>query len=222
MLALLYKIRRAIKSRTFIGHYFSDKGFRIRISLLLGLVFNLGYLIFNIVSGIVYGSSDFITVSVYYALLLSIRYIILTKKEAASSVSAEILTCRRIGTILFATNALITVMIFCAALTESTKNYSLFVFTVLSVYAIFNVARAGIGIYLGKRNGEPIHKAAYSVRMASLAIFFFNLASAVVSRFVSAVDIAEILRLVLCALVSMTVLFLSFSMMFVSLKPERK
>lgn len=221
MRALLGKIRSALGSRSFLNRYLFSKSFRVTVSLLLSLIFNTTYLGFNLISGIVYRSPAFIAVSVYYALLLSIRYIILSRHDTGEDIRGELLACRKGGILLLLTDVLITVMIFCSALVENEKNYSALVFVFLSCHAVFTVISAGVGIYLGKRDSEPIHKAAYSVRIASSAMSFFNLTSAAVSKFVTVGAIAEILKLFLCAIVSFTVLFLAFSMMFSSSHLER-
>lgn len=221
MRALLLKIKSALSSRSFIERYLFCRSFRITVSLALSLILNLAYLVFNMISGIVYKSPAFVAVSVYYALLLSIRYIILSRHSAGESIHSELYACRKGGIILLATNALITVMLLCSALSKAERDYSAVILAVLLCHALFTLIRAGIGIYLGKRDREPIHRAAYSVRIASSAMSFFNLASAAVSKFVTAFAIAEILKLFFCAAVSFTVLFLAFSMMFSSQETER-
>ena len=221
MRALLLKIKSALRLRSFIERYLFSRSFRITVSLALSLILNLAYLVFNMISGIVYRSPGLIGVSVYYALLLSIRYIILSRHDVGKSIHSELCACRKGGIILLATNALITVMLLCSALSETERDYSVLVLAVLLCHAIFTFIRAGIGIYLGKRDREPIHRAAYSVRIASSAMSFFNLASVAVSKFVTSFEIAEILKLLFCAAVSFTVLFLAFSMMFSSSETER-
>ncbi len=213
MHSLLLKIKSALNLRSFFDRYLLNRGFRVAVSLVFGLIFNLAYLIFNFISGVLYKSPEFIAVSVYYALILSVRYIILNGHEGECSVSEKLHACQRGGIILLATDALITVMLLCSALSESEKNYSALVLAVLSVHAVFTVIRAGVGIYLGKRDREPIHRAAYSVRMASCAMSAFNLSAAAVSKCIPELSSAEILKLAFCAVVSFAVLFLAFSMM---------
>ena len=221
MRALLFKLRSAFLLRSFFERYLFSKSFRVTVSLLLSLIFNLAYLVFNLISGILYKSYAFIAVAIYYALLLSIRYIILSRHGTGASPESELLACRKGGILLLLTDALITVMIFCSALAENEREYGGFVFSVLSAHALFTVIRAGIGIYLGRRDKEPLHKAAYSVRIASSAMSFFNLASTLVSKIAAVEAVSEILKLFFCALVSFTILFLALSMMSFSPKTER-
>jgi hypothetical protein len=208
--ALLLKIRRAFLSNSFIEHYFSSPSFRIQISLLLSFLFNLAYLAFNFISGFVYKSSSFITVALYYALLLSIRYILLN----ADSERNERDVCVRGGALLLLTDLLITLMIFYSAISGTHKEYGKIVFLALSLHAAYSLIRAAVGLFKSRADNAPTHKAAYSVRIASASMSFYNFFSAIASSFVKSAELSHFLLVALGSAVSLTVFALSLKMIF--------
>ncbi len=198
-----------------------DSNFRARLSLFFGLIFNLFYLVFNILFGIFYKSIAPIAVSVYYALLITVRYIILRLYEAETTKEKERAACKRGGLLLLLADLVITFMIFYSAQRAEPKSYGLFVFSVLSVHAIFTVTRAVMGIFSRIENPSPTDRAVYTVRLVACATSVFNLSSAAALRFVSSAQISRILIMIFCVTVSLSLLFLSFSMIF-SANSERK
>ncbi len=179
----------------------------------MSFLFNLAYLIFNLVSGLIYKSSAFITVAIYYALLLGIRYILLNA-DSESEAGAERSACVRGGVLLLITDALISLMIFYSALSGTHKEYGKFVFLALSAHAAYSVIRAAVGLFKSHRDDIPTHKAVYSVRLASACMSFYNLFSAIASSFVGSAALSQSLLLIFGAAVSLTVLVLSFKMIF--------
>lgn len=214
MSELFLKIKRALRSDTLIKDYFLNHKFRVRISLALGILLNLAYLVFNLISGIIYRSASFLTVAIYYSLLISIRYLILSPGEKPKSREAEILACKKGGILLFITDVLISLMIFYSAFFSDTKGYSGAVFSVLALHAVYSVIIGIFGVVKGRRDNIPTHRAAYSVRIASASVSFFNLGSALINAFVKNSRISEILIFLLGVSLSLTVLILAYLMIF--------
>ena len=214
MRALLYRIRRAFLSGNLISHYFLNKSFRVNISLLVSLILNLVYLIFNLVSGIKYGSIAFIGVSVYYALHISIRYKILNIAETGEDKETELQTCKKGGILLLAADVLIAPMLIFGAFSGRSPSYSLPMLLFLGFYAACAIVSASVGIAVSKRERRPARRAAYSVRLASSAVSVFNLSTALVSSFLCGNFVSEALSAALGAAVSLFVLYLSLTMIF--------
>ena len=221
MRALLYKIRRAFSSGTLIDHYFQNKSFRVSVSLLLSLALNVIYLIFNLASGIKYGSIEFIAVSLYYALHICIRYIILKRSHVPLTEREERSACKRGGFLLLFADVLITPMLILGAFTEHAASYSTLVLIFLGVYAASVLISATVGIIVSGRENVPMRRAAYCVKLASGAVSGFNLASALLANFIYDEGVSEMLTVVLGILVFVSVLCLSFIMIFSTATAER-
>ena len=183
MRELLRKIRRAFLSGTLISHYVLNKGFRVSVSLLVSLILNISYLVFNLISGIIYSSPAFIAVSVYYALHICIRYTILNFSAGTADDKTVLTALRKGGIMLLIADALITPMLIFGAFEERIRSYSSPVLIFLAAYAAYTLVSAAAGMIISKRDNYLMRRAAYSVRLASGAVSGFNLASALVSAF---------------------------------------
>lgn len=221
MRARLYKVRRAFGSGDFLIHLVFDSDFRMRLSLFFGLIFNLFYLVFNLVFGLFYKSIAPLTVSVYYALIITVRYIILRLCDGESTIEMEREACKKGGLILLLADLVITVTVIYSVRSAAPKSYGILVFSVLSLHAIFTVTRAVMGIFSRRENPSLTDKAIYTVRLAACASSVFNISSAAALRFSNSARLSEILIMIFGTFVSVSVLFLSFSMLF-SVNTERK
>ena len=220
MRALLFRIRRAFSSSNFIIRYLNSRGFRVSASLLLSLVLNLLYLTFNLVSGIVYSSTAFIAVALYYALHIRIRYTILELSYTAKDKRSASLAARRGGVLLLIADALITPMLIFGVTGRRRESYSPFVFVFLSAFSVYTLISAAAGIFVSKKEQLTIYRAAYSVRLASGIVSGFNLVSAIIPSFVDG-ESAAVFTAALGSVVSFSVLVLSLSMVFSSVNTER-
>ncbi len=218
MRALLCRIRRAFSSGTFIEHYFSSKGFRLSISLLISLVPNIVYLVFNFVSGIRYGSLAFTAVSLYYALHVYIRFTIL-KLSDVKDAPRLIAASRKGGVLLLLADIVIAPMLIFGTFADAHLPYGSALLVFLSVYALYTLVSAAVGIIKDRRAGLPLRRAAYSVRLASGAMSLFNLVSALASTYGRDWLSLRVALVTLGAAVSALVLYLSLTMIFL---PQRK
>jgi hypothetical protein len=124
--------------------------------------------------------------------------------------------------LLLITDLVITAVIIYSAFFSEIKSYGVTVFIVLSVHCVYTIVRAVWGIKESVSDDIPTHKAAYSVRLASVSMSFFNLSSAIISNASGGGELTRGLILILCVSVSMTVLFLSISMIFQSKRKGTK
>ena len=73
----------------FVSSYFENSAVRFNVGVLLGLILNAGYIVFNLVLGIMSGNVWYISVSAYYSLVVMLRYMLLDSSgENAGQISA--------------------------------------------------------------------------------------------------------------------------------------
>ena len=113
-------------------------------------------------------------------------------------------------------------MLIFGVLTAESDSYSVPVLIFLAFYALFGLISASVGAFKSRRDNIPIHRAAYSVRLASGALSLFNLVSAVTESYAYNERTSEAVCVLLGAAVSLLVLYLSFSMIFSAVKTERR
>ena len=154
----------------YIKIYIKSSGVRRNVSLLYSLIMNGCYIVSNILSGIIYRNPWFLAVSVYYALLLFSRAMLLYKGEkAVKGVAISLLI-------------LVPLMCFMMVYTTVTGSFRLYSGLLLLFFAVFSVQsflRAVYGtVKLGKSNEAY---GTLSVRLASAGMSVFNLAAPMIS-----------------------------------------
>lgn len=195
--------------RGYIFVVLKNKTVRFYVFAFFGLIINACYIIFNLISGIIYGNAWFITVAAYYTLMVSVRYLILgnlCSADCKSEYSIEnIKSTKTCGTLMLILGAPITGMIIYTVVSNITYNYSDFVFVFLFIYAAFNILRASFGIFSVKEKPDLSNLVNY-VRMSSALLSLFNLQTSVFSAIGIGYVAVAILNFITGAAVSLSVL----------------
>ena len=110
--------------------------FRIKLFLLISLIFNFGYAIFLFVVSQVYFSKWFLVMSLYYALLSTARIFIFFEINPKNSLRKKILIMRACGYFLFLLNLVVSVMVFLLIYTAPYTKYHEIIVITLATYRI--------------------------------------------------------------------------------------
>ena len=168
----------------YISEYFKNKTLRFHVSLFTGLILNTFYIIFNLVSGIIYGNAWFITVAAYYTLIVSVRYLLLGNHRVDRP-NTDFLTesaeaTKTCGNLLMILGVPITGMIIYTVISNRRYEYSAAVFIMLSAYAMFGITRAIWEIFSSKKKSST-PTVVHSIRLSSALLSLFNLQTSVFS-----------------------------------------
>ena len=171
----------------YISVVLKNKTVRFYVFVFFGLLINACYIIFNLVSGIIYGNAWFITVAAYYTLIVSVRYLILGNGQydrvGYGSTFDSIKAVKNCGILMLILGVPITGMIIYTVISDRTYEYSTFVFVLLFVYAAFSILRAAYGIFTsGKKS--VMSNAFHYIRISSALMSLFNLQTSVLSAIV--------------------------------------
>lgn len=176
----------------YISVVLKNKTVRFYVCVFLGLLINACYIIFNLVSGIVYGNAWFITVAAYYTLIVSVRYLILGSSRSTHGgyecSIEDIIAIKTCGILMLILGVPITGMIIYTVISDRIYKYSSLVFVLLFIYAAFSVLRAASGIFSSVRKSAATNVVHY-IRMSSALLSLFNLQTSVFSA-VSVGDIS--------------------------------
>lgn len=196
----------------YISEYFKNKALRFHVSIFAGLILNTCYIIFNLVSGIIYGNVWFITVAAYYTLAVSVRYLILgSHRSDRDDIDFMIESARATkicGTLMLILGVPITGMIIYTVISNRSYEYSAVVFILLFVYALFSVTRASLGIFSSKKKSSAT-RVAHLVRLSSALLSLFNLQTSVFSVLRVSDNVVIILNFITGGAVSLLVFWLS-------------
>lgn len=168
------------------GRYITDVAFRAEVSLYPSFVINILYAAIKLVSGILYGSVWFITLSAYYILLAVMRFLLLTsarKRHVKSSIAAEFKRYRVCGVLLAMMTLALSGMILFIVRQDGGYDYPGILIYVMAMYAFYAVITAIINIIKFRKHGSPVLSAAKAINLTAALVSMLALETAMLSQF---------------------------------------
>ena len=179
-----FKINEIISSNKYLTKYKNDYKLRYKISLYSSLFFNLLYVFFKLISGIVYKSLWFITFSLYYLLLVIVR-INIVKEEIKSdkSLSDEWMKYRKCGIILLFMNVILTMIILVILNMKITIKYHMYIVILMAIYTFYIMIYSIINLFKYRKLNSPLVLASKVVNFISCLISMLSLEIVMLSTF---------------------------------------
>lgn len=168
------------------GRYLTDVAFRAELSLYPSFVINMLYAITKMISGILYGSVWFITLSVYYILLAIMRFLLLhfvRKQGVRSDIAAEFKRYRICGILLAFMTLALSGMILFIIRQDGGYDYPGVLIYVMAMYAFYTVITAIINIIKFRKHGSPVLSAAKAINLTTALVSMLALETAMISQF---------------------------------------
>ena len=146
------------------------------ITLVFGALFNLLYVGSNIISGLIYHSIWYFSLTLLHGLLLAARvYLLSAIRVETSGGDRDFRLVKRIGYSLLAVDTLTLALYFYSVMTESIVEYnSAFIYPIL-IYGIYSIVASLYGIFLSAKNKSPIYLAYRNLTLTTAIFTVFNL-----------------------------------------------
>ncbi|MDE7282166.1 MAG: hypothetical protein K2N85_01025 [Lachnospiraceae bacterium] len=174
-------------SNTSLGaRFLEDVRFRTEISLYMGFVINLLYIVMKMASGIYYRSIWFISVAVYYILLAVMRFLLFRRgkvRTAVNHLEAEIRRYRMCGIILLLMNQALTGIVVFMVHQNKSYDYPGVLIYAMAAYSFYCVIIASVNVIKFRRHGSPVLSAAKVINLVSAMVSILSLETAMVTRF---------------------------------------
>lgn len=162
--------------------YMTDVRFRAGVSLYQGFFINLLYIVMKLVSGIVYRSTWFIALAVYYILLAVMRFLLVRHLNVQDE-ALELRRYRLCGImLLFMNQALAGIVIFMVHQNRGFVYPGLLIYA-MAVYSFYAVTIAIINIVKTRRHKSPILSAAKAINFVAALVSILSLTTAMLSQF---------------------------------------
>lgn len=168
------------------GGYLTDMAFRAEVSLYPSLIINILYAAIKTVSGILYSSVWFITLSAYYILLAVMRFSILAsarKKHIKSDIIAEFKRYRMCGILLAFMILALSGMILFIVRQDGGYDYPGVLIYVMAMYAFCAVSTAIVNIIRFRKHGSPVLSAAKAIDLTAALVSMLALETAMLNQF---------------------------------------
>jgi len=189
---------RAIKSRVYENkygnRYLTDAVFRTHVSLYRSLAVNMLYVITNAVSGYVYSSAWFVILAGYYAILATMRFILLrfvSHNELGENLLGEWKRARVCACILTLINLALSGAILMMMYQSRGYEYHGILIYVMAAYTFYITTHAIINIIKYRRMTSPVMSTAKSISLAAALVSMLNLETAMFSAFGAEMTVSD-------------------------------
>ena len=174
-------------SNTSLGaRFLGDVRFRTEISLYLGFLINLLYIVMKMASGIYYHSVWFVSVALYYILLAIMRFLLFRRGKTRTDgnhLEAELKRYRMCGILLLLMNqALAGIVVFMVSQNKS-YDYPGYLIYAMAAYSFYCMIVASVNVIKFRRHGSPVLSAAKVISLVSAMVSILSLETAMVTRF---------------------------------------
>ncbi len=181
------QIKTVLHSNKHTARYLSEAEYRVRISLYTGTVINIIFSVFKFLAGVYYNSNWFIQVSVYYAVLSIIRYILIhndrqNKKHKDDNLLHGWKSYRLCGCLLLLLNTTISVMVFRVIWQNKGFSYPGLVIYAMAAYTFYRLIITIIRLVKTQKN-NPIFSAAKALDLSISLMSLFSLQTAMFTSF---------------------------------------
>lgn len=162
--------------------YLTDVRFRVEISLFFSVMINLLYIVMKLISGIIYRSTWFIALAIYYALLAAMR-ILLVQHVRIQDRESELRRYRLCGCLLLIMNqALAGIVVFMVTQNRG-FNYPGLLIYAMAFYSVYAVVTAIVNMVKTRRYQSPILSAAKAINLVAALVSLLSLETAMLARF---------------------------------------
>ena len=193
--------------KNFIEYFLKNKKARTEIMLRLGLIINVGYAGYNLVTGFLYRSVWFGAVAVYYVMLCTIKFFLLRRGFETKRSKLRALRDMQIsGVMLIVLNLTISMLIYRMIVTDSVHLYGGSVITMAAGYTVFRIVAVIVDWWNTRGSFDPILFTAKGLSFSVALMSLFSLQTSLLDRFMASGILRQGLNTLSGSAVTVTVL----------------
>ena len=189
MYRLLKTVRyiwRTVRKHPFANRLLTDISYKIQVSLFVSLIINAVYAVTKLVLGIVYSSTWFITLAIYYILLSLIRFLLLTQAKQLTlgeNVVKEYQQYRLSGILLIVVNISLSGVAIQMVRNHQNYQYPGYLIYAAALYAFYAIIAACVHLIKYRRYNSPIISAAQAIGFTTALVSILSLQNAMLTQF---------------------------------------
>lgn len=181
---LKQNISALINRNALVKRYFVDDKFKANVSLMRGIIVDIVYMLFKLVTGIIYSSLWSVSLAFYHLVLGLLRfYLFQNYKTKANNMNEENLTAYKCGWFLVLLNIPMTLMSYLMIFENSGFAYPGYIIYINATYAFYILTLSIYNIFKYKKIGSPILSSAKIINFIAALITMFALQSAMMNSF---------------------------------------
>ena len=157
---------------SYLAVYLKDSSVRLNAGIFFGLLWNLFYVVFNLILGIKQENVWLVAVAAYHMLLTVLRLFLLEGESGSKSNGKNE---ELIGCLMLVLTVPMTGMIIYTVLRGTARSYPRATLPIFAVYAVFSIFRAAYGLLFSKKPLDLRARTVYSIRLSIALSSLFNL-----------------------------------------------
>lgn len=180
------EIKQRIYSTPLGNRYMTDAAFRTHVSLNTSLGINLLYVGVNVLSFVLYSSSWFIVLALYYGILAVMRFLLLRyerKNGIGKDRTAELKSVTVCSSILLTLNFVLSGAVLMILYQNKGFEYHGMLIYVMASYTFYITTHAVIGLVKYRRLGSPVMTMAKIISLSAALVSMLSLETAMFSQF---------------------------------------
>lgn len=189
------RINLFIDKNKYLSVYKKDHKLRYKISLFTSLAFNIIYVIFKLVSGIVFKSVWFISFALYYLLLVILRTNIVKQELKHQTIlKDEYLKYRKTAVILLFTNVILTIIILIIVNQKIMNIYPNWIAIAIAVYTFYLIYNSIYNFIKYRKYKSPLMSSSKVINVVTSLISLISLEIVLIPTFgVNNIEFFEIM-----------------------------
>lgn len=181
-----YLLNLAINKNKYFKMYYNDPKLKYKISLFSSLWLNIIYVLFKLISGIIYKSLWLIAFAIYYFILVVLRInIAKIELKKDKSIKDEYLSYRNVGIILLFINLFIIIIVLIIVNGKTLKSYNDIIAISVATYTFYLMINSIINLIKYRKYKSPLMSSAKVINVITSLISMLSLEIIMLSTFCS-------------------------------------
>lgn len=182
---------KKLRSIPLCAKYLEDPVFRTEMSLYMGLLINLVYVVVKLASGIYYHSLWFIALSAYYVFLSLTRFLLLhhvRRSPIGREYRSELERYRLCGAALLVLNLALALIVTLVVVQNRGFEYGGYLIYAMALYAFYTMVISVVNVIRFRKYNSPVLSAAKAINLTAALVSMLSLETAMISQFDTAED----------------------------------
>lgn len=180
------RTKEKVYSTSLGNRYFTDKAFKVRVSLYSALSINLLYAAFKLCAGLYYSSFWWIAVAVYYIVLSLIRFLLLhymRSVDTAQDMISEYRRYRLTGILMTLLQLALSGLVIQMLRKDQNYIYPEIIIITMATYTSYTVTVSIIDIVRYRKLNRPVLSASKAIRFAAALVSLLSMETAMLAKY---------------------------------------
>ena len=179
-------IKQKIYENKFGNRYMTDAAFKTHVSLYRSLSINLLYVVFNLISGLLYRSAWFYVLAGYYSILAVMRFLLLryvNRNQIGERLLGELKRSRLCAWILLTVNLVLSGAVLMILYENKGFEYHGILIYVMAAYTFYITTTAVIDLVKYRKYNSPIMMTSKVIKLAAALVSMLSLETVMLTQF---------------------------------------